>query len=348
MSAVILKDVAKATSLIKKGEVVAFPTETVYGLGAKATSKTAVAKVFTIKKRPRDNPLICHFHSLEQILEYIVDQPKYFEPLVKHFCPGPVSFLVTIPKTSPLLPATCGKLSMVCRIPQNSKALELIRQLGFPIVGPSANTSSKMSGVNVEMIQADLGDRIKAILDDGWSQVGIESTILDCRYPHQIKILRPGSIGKAELEKFVQESTQHIQILEALKPSTQEVVPGSKYKHYSPKAKIIGLKSVAEALSYLKNNSSKDQSLGLLVARQDYLELEKSLEYLQTLKTRVLDIGDTLQPDTIAKKIYFTFYQLDQQAIKTAVLVWPKFGQTSLEKALINRISKAISNTVSK
>ena len=209
---IMLVDLDRAAKILLGGGVVAFPTETVYGLGAVATDRRAIEKVYQIKNRPLDNPLICHFYGLEQIKEYVPDLPKIAELIFQEFAPGPISLLVPLSNNSPLLPATAGLPSVIARMPNHPLTLELLRRLRLPLAGPSANTSGKFSGTDPEMIEKDLGSKIDGILDGGQSNVGLESTILDCRRPQELKILRQGAIGDLELETFL-----HQQLLNVFK-----------------------------------------------------------------------------------------------------------------------------------
>ncbi len=326
----------KAVQVLKDGGVIAFPTETVYGLGADATNKEAVEKVFEIKKRPKDNPLICHFYSLEQVKKFVPDLNKTAELLIKSFSPGPLSLLVNLPKNTNLLPATRGKFSVIVRIPEHLLTLELIKKLDKPIVGPSANTSGKMSGTNPEMIQKDLSGKLGGILDGGNSEIGLESTILDCRNENQIKILRPGAIGVLELKKVL----ERVEILETGENEQKEIVPGAKYKHYSPEIDIqkIDLDKAKELKNFEENihvillGSSEDlKNLG---------ELGKNV--------KIIDLGSKKDLNSISKNLYYNLFKTDKLnqelklELKKAYLIDLKLGSSSIEKAIKNRLEKVV------
>jgi len=224
----MLVSLQKSVEIIKKGGVVAFPTETVYGLGADATNAQAISKVFEAKNRPKDNPLICHFYSTQQIMEYLFIPPTLLR-IMQKITPGPVSFVLPIDPNSVLKPATAGQKTVIVRIPNHPLALKLIEQINKPIVGPSANTSGKTSGTTAQMVENDLGEKIDGILDGKDCLVGLESTILDGLDFYKnadlknnlqknkedeenlnqklptIKILRPGIIGQNELTKILTE-----------------------------------------------------------------------------------------------------------------------------------------------
>lgn len=214
----------KAVSLLKKGEPVAFPTETVYGLGASIFSPEAIEKIFVLKGRPSDNPLIIHianFSQLEQIAEW------YPEDIAKQFWPGPLTLL--LPKKKSVDNTISAGLPLVgVRMPSHPMARELIEWAG-PLAAPSANLSGRPSSTSAEHVRADFGDKV-FILDGGPSQHGLESTVLKLDPP---TILRPGSITKEELETFI-----GARIEVADEKVEKPLSPGMKYKHYSPHAKV--------------------------------------------------------------------------------------------------------------
>jgi L-threonylcarbamoyladenylate synthase len=163
-------------------QVVAFPTETVYGLGAIATDLEAIKKVFAAQSRPKDNPLICHFYDIKQVHEYVTFPSPYIQELFKCFTPGPISFLLPLKSgvSSPLKYAVSGSDKVICRIPRHPLILDLIKECGLPLAGPSANLSGSPSGTSAQMVLDQLGDKIAGVLDGGQSDIGVESTIIDC------------------------------------------------------------------------------------------------------------------------------------------------------------------------
>lgn len=194
-------DLETAATLLLNGEIVAFPTETVYGLGALANNSKAINQVFEIKNRPKDNPLICHFYDIDQIKKFAKIN-KLSQILLHNFSPGPISLLLPLIDQK-LLPATCGNPKIVCRIPKHALTLRLLQKIKIPLVGPSANTSGFFSPTTAVMVLSDLGNKISGVLDGGNCQIGLESTILEV-IGHKIKILRNGVIGKIEIEKYLQ------------------------------------------------------------------------------------------------------------------------------------------------
>jgi tRNA threonylcarbamoyl adenosine modification protein (Sua5/YciO/YrdC/YwlC family) len=185
------------------GGVVAVPTETVYGLACLAESADAVARVFKIKKRPSDNPLICHFHSVSQISAYVQPLSETEKILFDHFSPGPLSLLLRLNENSPLYPATRSGRTVVVRIPAHPVFLSLLKKINKPIAAPSANTSGRYSAVNTQMVLADVGALTDGIIEGGECVNGIESTIVEVS-DKQVTILRPGVIGPDDLQDVLQ------------------------------------------------------------------------------------------------------------------------------------------------
>jgi L-threonylcarbamoyladenylate synthase len=227
----------RAVELIRSGEVVAFPTETVYGLGADAKNIQAIRKTFSIKRRPKDNPLIVHISDIDQVKELATDIPPIFLTLSGHFWPGPLTLVLK--KHNSVPDAVTGGLNTVAiRMPNHALALDLIRQTG-PLTAPSANLSGKPSPTKPEHIMEDHGDQLP-VLDGGASEIGLESTVLDLTSDLPT-VLRPGAITAAMIEDVakveVQESTGRA-------VSSFPKSPGVKYTHYKPHAAVKWLDSV--------------------------------------------------------------------------------------------------------
>ncbi|MDF7637483.1 L-threonylcarbamoyladenylate synthase [Leuconostocaceae bacterium ESL0958] len=230
-------DLTTAANLLAAGEVVAFPTETVYGLGADATNETAVKKVFAAKGRPADNPLIMTFGRADQLADY-VQVNDWAKLLIKNFWPGPLTMILPVQPgaVSPLV--TGGLATAAVRLPDNEATRTMITELGRPIVGPSANTSGKPSPTTAAHVAHDLNGKIAAIVDDGPTQVGVESTVIDLTVD-QPTILRTGAIGQSQLALALSEK-----VLDATKPTSladdqRPKAPGMKYRHYAPDKTVI-------------------------------------------------------------------------------------------------------------
>jgi L-threonylcarbamoyladenylate synthase len=320
----MLLSLDEATIILKNGGVVAFPTETVYGLGAIAENQIAVEKVYQIKNRPKDTPLICHFYSIDQIEEFVPNTPNLPKKLLEHFTPGPLSLLLNLPTNSPLKPATAGLPSVIVRIPNHPLTLELIRRVNKPLVGPSANTSGKFSGTNPQMIENDLGDKIAGILDGGRAKIGVESTILDCREPELLKILRQGAIGLVELKNFLEEYELDVEIGFVQKPSVSQTIPGNKYRHYSPRTPIRLIKSIEEI--------PPNGNFALISS-------EEVLQKLNPVPYPTISLGHTLSE--IGQNLYQSFFELDQLQVNLGYIIFESGLDSSLSKAIQDKINKA-------
>ena len=228
-------EIPAAAALLAAGQLVAFPTETVYGLGADATNVDAVKQVYLAKGRPSDNPLIVHVADVETVERFAQPLSAAAKKLIKAFWPGPLTMIFKL-KPDALAPEVTGGLQTAAfRNPDNAATLALIRAAKTPIVGPSANTSGKPSPTTAQHVRHDLQGKIAGILDDGPTKVGVESTVLDLS-TDQPAILRPGAVTPEAIEQVigmpVQTELQHVGATEVPK------APGMKYKHYAPNAQV--------------------------------------------------------------------------------------------------------------
>jgi L-threonylcarbamoyladenylate synthase len=265
------KAVFRAAELLRLGEVVALPTETVYGLAANALDEKAVAKIFQIKGRPANNPIIVHVASHEMAKRCVKTFPAEAEKLAKSFWPGPLT-LVLKRLGAPALPdfyipdiVTAGGETVGIRWPSHPFIQAVIRECDFPLAAPSANLSSRVSPTNAEHVRQQLGGKIPLIVDGGQSQVGIESTVLDLTVSPP-KVLRPGMIHAESLAAVVvniQHPTANIQ-----QPMLKS--PGLLAKHYSPKAKLFVLswRDDAELEFKIKNSKLKIQACHVIAHTQ--------------------------------------------------------------------------------
>lgn len=196
------EEITTAAATLRAGELVAFPTETVYGLGADATNEAAVKKVYQAKGRPSDNPLIVHVNSVAMVEQYAAEIPAAARQLMAHFWPGSLTIILKI-KPGVLSKTVTGGLSTVAfRYPDCDPTLALIKEAGVPLVGPSANTSGKPSPTTAQHVYHDLAGKIAGILDNGPTRVGVESTVLDLSTAQPV-ILRPGAVTQADIEAVI-------------------------------------------------------------------------------------------------------------------------------------------------
>lgn len=235
-----------AAELLRKGEAVAIPTETVYGLAADATSDCAVAKIFAAKGRPQDNPLIVHIAAMEELEGLVAAVPEDCVKLARAFWPGPLTIIM--PRGKKVADSVCAGLSTVAiRMPSHPVAAAVIRESGLPLAAPSANLSGLPSPTNARHTLRDMDGRIPLVLDGGDCAVGVESTVITIA-GETPTLLRPGYITKEQLEQVLGKPVALSDaILHKLAEGAVAASPGMKYKHYSPKANVILLDGPAEA-----------------------------------------------------------------------------------------------------
>ncbi|MEM3122112.1 MAG: L-threonylcarbamoyladenylate synthase [Candidatus Pacearchaeota archaeon] len=304
------KQVKQAAKLIKKGELVAFPTETVYGLGANALDSKAVKKIFVAKGRPSDNPLIVHIAKKEQlnkIVEIKSLENKSIKKLIQKFWPGPLTIVL---RKKPIVPKeTSGGLKTVAiRMPKNKIALDLITYSGVPISAPSANLSGKPSGTCFKYVLEDFNGKIAGIIKSRNCDIGIESTVIDLTSKNPT-LLRPGGISFEELKKVL----PNLQ-LNSSKKANKVKSPGMKYKHYSPDAKIILFEksSKVKIEHYRKKYKSKNNKVKVI--------------YPNKIKN-------------FSKKLFSIFRQYDKE--KVDYILISAVDEKGIGLALMDRVRKA-------
>ena len=218
------KNLKKCSKILKNHGIAALPTETVYGLAGNAYSNRAVTKIYSLKKRPRKNPLIVHFDSLNSIL-YETEQNHYLQKLYRKFSPGPITYVLKLKKNSKISKKLVNKNGTIaCRVPANKYFRKIIQLTGAPLAAPSANLSNHVSPTSSKDVFDEFGKKIKFILDGKQSEVGIESTVVNL--VGKPKVLRPGKITKQEIQKIIKNITKNI--------SKEILSPGQLKKHYSP------------------------------------------------------------------------------------------------------------------
>ncbi|HWB52903.1 MAG TPA: L-threonylcarbamoyladenylate synthase [Tepidisphaeraceae bacterium] len=226
-----MDQIQQAAELLRRGEIVAFPTETVYGLGADATKSAAVRKIFAAKGRPSNNPLIVHVPDARTARRYVVGWDERATKLAERFWPGPITLVLE--KVREIVDeATAGLRTVGVRVPNHPVALELLQAFGGAVAAPSANRSNRISPTTAEHVRQEFGDSIPIILDGGACRVGIESTVLDLTGP--ARILRPGGVGRELIEQVLGESVDY-----GHSPSATDQAfsaPGQLPVHYAPKA----------------------------------------------------------------------------------------------------------------
>lgn len=278
MDTLVIKDKAliqKAGEIIRDGGVVAFPTETVYGLGASALDDSAVKKIYEAKGRPSDNPLIVHIADICDVYKVAREVPDNAKKLLDAFCPGPITLIL---KKNPEISdtVTAGLDTVGVRIPAHPVAREFLRACSVPIAAPSANLSGKPSPTHAEHVIKDMTGRVDAIICGGVSDVGVESTIVDMTGDIPT-ILRPGGITKAQLLEVLGEVKIDRHIVESVMANEQPKCPGMKYKHYSPDCEVVvveGERAKAKIKELVKSERAKDRRVGVLVYEDADIEAD--------------------------------------------------------------------------
>ncbi|WP_375180621.1 L-threonylcarbamoyladenylate synthase [Enterococcus rotai] len=330
-------ELEQAATLIRQGELIAFPTETVYGLGANALNEAAVKQVYAVKGRPSDNPLIVHVSDFEMVKQYVADFPEQTEALVDTFWPGPLTLIFNVKPNAFSTTVTGGLKTVAFRMPNNAETLKLIKISGVPLVGPSANTSGKPSPTTAQHVYHDLQGKIAGIVDDGPTQIGVESTVLDLTAKDGIPvILRPGAITKERLEQVIGQVMidQHL-ISEKETPKA----PGMKYKHYSPDVPVWIVdgdqKVFKKAITWAKNNN---QRIGLFAEEQITATFSAEVE-------AVFSFGEH-SVEQATKLLFAGLRSLDEQAID--VIFAQAFPESELGIAYMNRLKKAANQNILK
>ena len=276
------KDIEEAARVLKAGGLVAFPTETVYGLGGNGLSRDAARKIYAAKGRPSDNPLILHVSKIEEVNPLVESIPEKAKLLMESFWPGPLTVIL---KKSEIVPreSTGGLDTVALRCPDNALSLALIEKAGFPIAGPSANLSGSPSPTEASHVYHDLAGRIEGILDDGAVGIGVESTILDMSGDVPT-LLRPGAITLEDLTEVLGEKPEVDPTLVGKKMEDGFIpkAPGMKYRHYAPKAEMILFCAVEEKGSEDKISEKKRSEDRISEGKEYEYKVSKRIEeYLE-------------------------------------------------------------------
>ena len=239
-----LANIKKAKKLLNKSECIAIPTETVYGLAGNAYSDHACKKIFKLKKRPKNNPLIVHYYSYQNLIKDCSFNDIFFK-LYKKFCPGPITFILDLKKNSKISKiATNNKNTLAVRFPKHPVTRNLLKTLNFPLAAPSANLSSKVSAVSSADVKEDFGKKVKYVLEGGRSKIGVESTIIDIR--GKPKILRLGGLENSVIQKMLKKK------IKINNNPSKISSPGQFKLHYSPGIPIrLNAKKIKDNEAYV-------------------------------------------------------------------------------------------------
>lgn len=329
--------IRRAAKIIRTGGLVAFPTETVYGLGADALNPSAVLSLFRAKERPLDNPPIIHVGNMRDVERIAEEIPEKARILMERFWPGPLTLVL---KRSDKIPAeVVSNLNTVAvRMPSHRVALFLIQESSRPIAAPSANLAGRPSPTRAEHVLEDLNGRIDMILDAGPTTIGVESTVLDMTSEPPI-VLRPGGITVEELRDAIGEVRVHPMIegeIEVERPKS----PGMKYRHYAPRARMVVVegdeKRIPEKISELAERWKEEGlRVGIIVTEESKKDFKADI--IKILGSR----GDL---KTIARNLFRTIREVDSQ--KVDIIIAEGVPQEGLGLAIMNRLRKASSHNI--
>lgn len=325
---------ADAATVLKNGGLVAFPTETVYGLGGNGLSPDASAKIYSAKGRPSDNPLIIHIANVEDLSELCQDIPEQAYVLAKAFWPGPLTMILKKHEQVPY--ATTGGLDTVAvRMPDNEIALNLIRRSGVFIAAPSANLSGRPSPTRAEHVYADLAGRIDMIIDGGSVNIGIESTIVDLTEDIPM-ILRPGYITREMLESVVGRVELDKALTLGINSDVAPKAPGMKYRHYAPSGEMIIVEGddetqvVATINELVQEKKAAGLTTGVLATD------ETAYKYVAD---HVISVGQRSSEISISSHLFDVLRQFDD--LKVDYIVSEGFSRENIGYAIMNRLFKA-------
>lgn len=327
----------RAGNIIKSGGLVAFPTETVYGLGGDALNPSSSKKIYEAKGRPSDNPLIVHIADMESLESIVSDIPDMARKLADALWPGPLTMIFN--KSDKVPYETTGGLDTVAvRMPDNIIALEFIKKAGGYVAAPSANKSGRPSTTKASHVMEDMSGRIDMIIDGGSSTIGLESTIVDLTGSVPM-ILRPGYISMKRLSKLVGEVEFDPAIVNVDAKSAPKA-PGMKYKHYAPKGELAIIKGDAEkVISYIQAQSKKALSegerVGIIATDETYLNYQATV---------VQNIGSKDDEETIARRLYAVLRDFDADDITR--IYSEDFDTPNMGQAIMNRLIKAAGHTI--
>jgi len=330
----------RAGEIIRRGGLVAFPTETVYGLGGDALNPHASAKIYEAKGRPSDNPLIVHIASIDD-LEKIVDNiPENAKKLADKFWPGPLTMILNkkniVPKET-----TGGLETVAVRMPNHEIALKFIKSAGGYIAAPSANTSGRPSPTKAEHVNDDLSGKIDMILDGGPVGIGVESTIIDLTSDIPM-ILRPGYITVSMIQNVITDEVKiDPTITEKVNADFLPKAPGMKYKHYAPKGELFIIRSrdeskvIGEIKKLTRENLEKGKKVGILTTVENIDVYDAGI---------VKSVGSRAEEETIARNLFSVLREFDAENV--SVIFSEEFDTPQLGMAVMNRLLKAAAHKV--
>ncbi len=340
-----------AGELAKQGELVAFPTETVYGLGADALNPEASGKIYAAKGRPSDNPLIVHIAEFEALDPIVKQLPREASLLADAFWPGPLTMCFNKKEVVP--DETTGGLKTVAvRMPSHPVALAFIKAAGGYIAAPSANTSGRPSPTLARHVYEDMNGKIPMILDGGQVGIGIESTIVDLT-EEKVTILRPGYITKEMIEQVLQKEVYIDPAVNGTSKDARPKAPGMKYRHYAPEAELFLVQGTdreavnREMLKLARNAVENNRYCGIMATQESLQAFEKMQRELpESGKSHLIlkSIGHEDDDASVAKQLYKVLREFDEE--KTDIIYSESFSDTGVGQAVMNRLIRAAGHNV--
>ncbi len=342
-----MEAIRRGGDILKQGGLVAFPTETVYGLGGDALNPQASMKIYAAKGRPSDNPLIVHIAEFDKLAPIVAEVPEKAKILAEKYWPGPLTMI--LPKSDLVPQETTGSLdSVAVRFPSDRIAQELIKAAGGYVAAPSANTSGRPSPTTAQHVEEDLGEAIEMIIDGGQVGIGLESTIVDFTEDVPV-VLRPGYISLEVLRpgyislEMLQETLGDVRMDKGLIAADSKVrpkAPGMKYRHYAPKADLAIVEGPEEAVVKKINELAAEakahgEQVGIIATDESKDRYPEGL---------VVSIGSRKEEETIAHHLYEVLRDFDQSAVRSIyseAFYTPRMGQ-----AIMNRLLKAAGHKI--
>ncbi len=338
------KQLDQAAEILRSGGLVAFPTETVYGLGANALDETAVEAIYRAKGRPSDNPLIVHIADTAAVKDLADNTPQTAQALMDTFWPGPLTLIM--PRSS-LVPdiVTAGLDTVAVRMPSHPIASALIKKAGVPVAAPSANSSGKPSPTLAKHVIEDLMGKVDVIIDGGNAEVGVESTVLDITVTPPV-ILRPGGVTLEQLQSVLGD------VVGSPVPDTAEMPgtpksPGMKYRHYSPKAMMLLVEGAPEQVAAEISKRAElycreGTAVGILITDETAALYEPSLYSC----CKVLSLGSRKDPNTLASNLFRCLREFDEKGVE--VIMAETTDVKGIGQAVMNRLIKAAGGNIIK
>lgn len=318
--------IEKAADLLRQGELVAIPTETVYGLAANALDPVAVKKIYEAKGRPQDNPMIVHITSPQALWELTEHIPDSAKKLAEAFWPGPLTMILPRGRLVPDV-VTAGMDTVAVRAPDHPVARAVIDAAGVPLAAPSANLSGRPSPTTAEHCKHDLSGRIPLILDGGPCRVGVESTVLSLVTPVP-RVLRPGAITPEQIQEVIGVVAVDPAVYQHLEDDAKVMSPGMKYTHYSPKAKVVLVKGEWEKCRAMLREQTEPGVWALVFE-----------EELNSCPVAAFSLGPKENPDAQARNLFALLRQLDEKGAQVVFARAPLDEGVGL--AVYNRLIRA-------